>query len=425
MFVSHLSITHFRNYQRLELDFSRRLALLQGPNAQGKTNLLEAIYFLATSKPVHATNEREVVDWQAQEEPIPYSRLAAVLQSEQGGRLRTTEVEILLTPKGDGLNFTKQVRINGVNKRSMDLIGLLRAVLFLPEDIKLVDGAPSERRRYLDIALCQIDPRYTRALAAYQKVVTQRNSLLRTLREQGARAGNSSVEAQLGFWDERLVQHGAMVVAQRHNFVQQLAALAKVYHVELSAGREELELQFLPSFNYTELPDEPFAHYQDGLELASLLSGTVQVEDVAARFAAKLVERRARELAAGSTLYGPHRDDLRFLANGRDLRLYGSRGQQRTAALALKLAEVQAMTAATGEAPLLLLDDVMSELDAQRRGTLLAALEGVAQAVITTTDWEDFTPEFRLAAQCFTVRAGSVQPHDGASDSGDHIPSPP
>lgn len=416
MFLSHLSLTHFRNYHALELDFTRRLALLQGPNAQGKTNLLEAIYFLATSKPVHAQVERDVVDWQAVQEPIPYSRLAATVQHQGEGH--KLELEILLTPRGDGLNFTKQVRINGVNKRSLDLIGLLRAVLFLPEDIKLVDGAPGERRRYLDIALCQIDPVYCRTLAAYQKVLAQRNSLLKQLRDENARPGNPAIEAQLGFWDEQLVQYGSMVVARRHNFLAEVAPVAQARDAELSGGRETLEVEFLPSFNYGPWPDQEFELWQEGNLLGELRwpwAVPVTTAEVAHRFAMRLEARRSRELAAGATLYGPHRDDMRFLANGRDLRAFGSRGQQRSAALSLKLAEVQAMTNSDGVAPLLLLDDVMSELDAQRRSTLLSTLDGVQQAVITTTDWEDFAPEFRRAAQCLHVCAGAIAPAGDAA----------
>lgn len=436
MLLSHLSLTHFRNYRHLEMDFSKRLTLLQGRNAQGKTSLLEAIYFLATSKPIHASTEREVVDWAAQEEPIPYSRVAATINDPNGDtnnpaghkQMRPIDLEILLTPRGDGLNFSKQVRINGVNKRSLELIGMLRAVLFLPEDIKLVDGSPGERRRYMDIALCQIDPVYTRTLSAYQKVLAQRNSLLKNLREQGARSGNGSVDAQLSFWDEQLIETGSWVVARRHNFIGQLQPLAQARHAELSEGRETLTVEFLPSFNYGPWPEAEFDLWQEGYLLedhawpwASVMEeagGEVSSEVSAAQIAVVLRERlmtlRSRELAAGMTLYGPHRDDLRFLANQRDLRVYGSRGQQRSAALSLKLAEVQVMTDSTGSAPLLLLDDVMSELDAQRRNMLLAVLEGVEQAVITTTDWEDFAPDFRQQAQCLHVCDGKLTPADGA-----------
>lgn len=412
----HLSLTHFRNYQHLELDFPGRLTLLQGDNAQGKTNLLEAIYLLSTSKPVHAQLEREVVDWRAEEEPIPFCRVAAQVVGRDGGQARPVELEVVYAPRADGLNFTKQVKINGVNRRSMDLVGTLRTVLFLPEDVKLVDGGPSERRRYLDVALCQIDPHYCRALSAYQKVVAQRNSLLRSLREQGMRADSSVVDAQLGFWDEKLVQHGSVVLARRHDYVVALNALARYRHAELTGGIEILQVEYLPSFNFGSMDEATFRRWKDGDAKwdADPASSKADAATIRERFAEKLVQRRARELAASVTLYGPHRDDLRLLADGRDLRTYGSRGQQRSAALSLKLAEVQAMTERTGAAPLLLLDDVMSELDARRRRTLLEALDGVEQAVLTATDWDDFSPAFRASARCLYVRSGVIEPRPDA-----------
>lgn len=411
MFLSHLSLTHFRNYAHLDLDFTKPLTLMQGRNAQGKTNLLEAVYFLATSKPVHATTEREVVGWQAADEPIPYCRVAVTVRDhpEMGGR--PLELEILLTPRDDGVNFKKQVKINGAPKRSLDLVGLMRAVLFLPEDIKLVDGSPGERRRYLDIALCQIDRTYCRELAAFQKVLTQRNSLLKTLREQNAAPNAPTTAAQLGFWDEQLVQHGSYVVWRRDAFLHTLQECAALRHRALTSDQEELVLQYVPSFNVGALADAEFERLREGTLSATPMSDAPLTHaQVTERYAAKLASRRGRELAAGNSLYGPHRDDLRFLANGHDLRVYGSRGQQRTAALSLKLAEVTAMTEATGTPPLLLLDDVMSELDAVRRSTLLAALDGVEQALLTTTDWDDFTPEFRAQAQLLTIRQGEAVP---------------
>ena len=409
MFLSHLSLTHFRNYAHLELDFDQPLTLMQGRNAQGKTNLLEAVYFLATSKPVHATTEREVVGWEAADEPIPHCRVAATVQGhpETGGR--ALDLEILLTPRDDGVNFKKQVKINGAPKRSLDLVGLMRAVLFLPEDIMLVDGSPGERRRYLDIALCQIDRTYCRELAAFQKVLTQRNSLLKTLREQNVAPGAPSTVAQLGFWDEQLIRHGSYVVWRRDAFLRTLQEFAVARHTALTDGQEALALQYVPSFNLGVLAEAEFQRLRDGTLALDAATGAAPTHaQVTERYAAKLDTRRGRELAAGNSLYGPHRDDLRFLANGHDLRVYGSRGQQRTAALSLKLAEVAAMTAATGAPPLLLLDDVMSELDAVRRSTLLAALDGVEQALLTTTDWDDFTPDFRAQAQLLTIRQGEA-----------------
>ncbi|MBP7964252.1 MAG: DNA replication/repair protein RecF [Caldilineaceae bacterium] len=409
MRLTRLTLTHFRNYRRLELDFSRRFTLLQGRNAQGKTNLLEAIYFLATSKSSHTRTEKEVVGWGAATEPIPYCQITGVVQSED----RETELDIIFTPKEDGEGFRKQVRINGVNKRSMDLLGHLRAVLFLPEDIVLVAGGPSERRHYLDIALCQMDRVYCQHLSRYQKVLTQRNSLLKNLREAGARPGGERTESQLPFWDDKVTVHGGAVIARRQRFIRQLEEIAQPRHAELTEGAERLNLRYLPSFNPGHVDDAIFARLTaeqldmtDAVPAEPLLSEAT----VRASYLAKLLSRRSRELAAGTTLYGPHRDDLRFLANGHDLRTYGSRGQQRTAALALKLAEVQAMQDETGEAPLLLLDDVMSELDAHRRATLLTALAGVNQAILTTTDWADFSPEFRAEAQLLAVGDGEIRP---------------
>ena len=426
MYLKHLSLTHFRNYQSLELDLSRPIALFQGQNAQGKTNLLEAIYYIATSKPVHASTEREVVDWMAEVEPIPYCRVVATIVEDANSSERPTQIEILLTPREGTQNFKKQIKINGVSRRAIDLVGLMRTVLFLPEDIKLVAGSPSERRRYLDIALCQMDREYTRSLSRYQKVVTQRNSLLRNLRERGARAGDAGTENQLDFWDQQLVEHGAAVMLKRHRFVLQLALIARQRHTALSGSREKLNLYYLPSFNpglwaepqYLSLKDARGLITQptfasdgvvEGRSPDAKVAAAPSAEEMAQSFRTKLQSRRGRELASGNTLYGPHRDDLRFFANGRDLRTYGSRGQQRTAALSLKLAEIQAMTDVTGHAPILLLDDVMSELDAARRNTLLHALEGVQQAIITTTDWDDFSTEFREKSQLFCVAGGRVE----------------
>ncbi len=405
-----LSLDYYRNYNHLVLDFPSRLTLLCGNNAQGKTNLLEAIFLLATSKPVHATVEREVVGWEASDEPIPYCRVAAIVQNDHAGQSRNVELEIIYTPRADGINFTKQVKINGVGKRSMDLVGRMRSVLFLPEDIKLVDGSPSERRRYLDVALCQIDPVYCRTLSSFQKVVTQRNSLLKSLRNQDTEATSDSVEAQLIFWDEQLVGYGVDVLVKRIDYTSMLSVMARRRHAELTEGRESLLMEYLPSFNVSTMDEAEFQRWKEGDAASETDAILVRCgrDVIMQRYHAKLQSRRAREISAGATLYGPHRDDLRFLADGRDLRTFGSRGQQRTAALSLKLAEVQAMTETTGDAPLLLLDDVMSELDARRRGMLLQTLDSVEQAIITTTDWNDFGLDFRNAAACLVVQNGTI-----------------
>ncbi len=407
MFLTQLHLEHFRNYRELDLTFGAPVTLVQGRNGQGKTNLLEAVYYLATSKSRHARAEREAVDRAATEEPIPYARIRGeVMRGEE-----LTTLEILFTLRGDGFNYTKQIRVNGAPRRSMDLIGHLRAVLFLPEDLTLIAGSPSERRRYIDVALCQIDRRYCQTLSRYQKVVTQRNSLLKQLQEREQTDGSSAV-AQLGFWDDQLIELGTRVLARRHTYLTKLAPIARRVHADISQQQESLDLVYLPSFNTGLYSEQDYQRLREGEELkadalACLETDTAKIGE---RFRERLEVRRRVELNAGSSLYGPHRDELIFLVNGWNLRTYGSRGQQRTGALALKLAELHAMAAATDEKPILLLDDVMSELDEQRRAALHTALADVRQGIVTTTDWTQFSTDFQKDAQLLRIEAGTAKP---------------
>ena len=407
MFLSQLHLEHFRNYRELDLTFGAPVTLVQGRNGQGKTNLLEAVYYLATSKSRHARAEREAVDRAATEEPIPYARIRGEVMRGEA----LTTLEILFTLRGDGLNYTKQIRVNGAPRRSMDLIGHLRAVLFLPEDLTLIAGSPSERRRYIDVALCQIDRRYCQTLSRYQKVVTQRNSLLKQLQEREQTDG-SSAAAQLGFWDDQLIELGTLVLARRHTYLTELAPIARRVHADISQQQESLDLVYLPSFNTGLYSEQDYQRLREGEELkadalACLETDTAKISE---RFRERLEVRRRVELNAGSSLYGPHRDELIFIVNGWNLRTYGSRGQQRTGALALKLAELHAMAAATDEKPILLLDDVMSELDEQRRAALLTALADVRQGIVTTTDWAQFSTDFQEDAQLLRIEAGTAKP---------------
>ena len=388
MRLTHLSLHNFRNYVRLDLDLPPGVSLLQGDNAQGKTNLLEAIYYLATSRSPHAGADRELVNWLAvEQEPLPYARLVGKVAKAAG----ESAIEITLTQQGNnGARYGKQIRLNGVARRAMDLLGQLNVVLFLPEDIALVSGPPSERRRYLDAALCQIDPGYCRALSRYNQVVTQRNALLRDLRERG---GDS---AQLAFWDERLVENGAYLVSRRWDALRALDGLAHDLHGQLTGGGEQLRLRYVPSVE---------------------LEGPADKVAVAQAFRAQLQALRPREIAAGMTLVGPHRDEARFLINEIDCGVYGSRGQQRTAALSLKLAEVHLMRRETGEQPVLLLDDVLSELDEHRRRFLLHTLDnGAEQAIITTTDLRTLPQTFLQSSQLWRVAMGRLSRLDVAGD---------
>ena len=244
MRLNHLSLTNFRNYARLELSFPGRLSLFQGANAQGKTNLLESIHLLATARSPRAAAERELINWLALESPVPYARLAAEIGD--GTSVERLELILELGGNGGGLGpiVRKQVRINGVARRGLDLIGRLRVVLFLPEDISLVSGAPGERRRYLDVALCQVDPGYCRALTDYNKALAQRNALLKRLRDEGGDPG------QLAFWDQQMAEHGGRVLGRRALAVQVLDEIARLRHRELSGGLEWLTLTYLPSPAY-------------------------------------------------------------------------------------------------------------------------------------------------------------------------------
>ncbi len=222
VYLAHLSLTNFRNYSRLEIDLAPGITLLQGENAQGKTSFLEAMAFLSTSRSLLASAERELVNWLAWEEPLPFSRLVGDL--DFGGRKQRVEITMMqIGEKASGSpQLRKEIRINGVNKRAIDLVGQMPTVLFLPQDIELISGSPSVRRRYLDIALCQMYGEYCRSLSAYNKVLQQRNALLKSLRERGGS------REQLAFWDEQLVSSGSLLMARRAAFLADLEAEANL-----------------------------------------------------------------------------------------------------------------------------------------------------------------------------------------------------
>jgi DNA replication and repair protein RecF len=386
MRLTHLSLHNVRNFVRLDFDLPPGVTVLLGDNAQGKTNFLEAIYYLATSRSPYASADRELVNWlTAEQEPLPYARLVGRVARGTG----ELTIEITLTQQeNNGSSYRKQIRLNGAGRRAMDLLGQFNVVLFLPEDIALVSGSPAGRRRYLDAMLCQIDPPYCRALSRYNQVVTQRNALLRDLRERGGDAG------QLVFWDERLVEHGTCLVTRRQEALLALDELAHAVHAELTEGTEGLHLHYVPSVE---------------------IQGPDAAGEVGATFRWQLQALRQREIAAGVTLLGPHRDEVRFLIDDIDAGIYGSRGQQRTAALALKLAEVDLMRREAGEYPVLLLDDVLSELDAHRRRFLLHRLasgDGPQQAIITTTDLHSLSDTFLTSCQLWRVQMGRLERMD-------------
>jgi DNA replication and repair protein RecF len=285
----------------------------------------------------------------------------------------------------------------------MDLLGQANVVLFVPQDIALIDGAPSGRRRHLNAALCQVDSQYCRALTQYARVLEQRNHLLRILRDRGG------AWDQLDFWDEELAQSGAQIIARRQQAVMDLEALAQSLHVDLSGGKERLRLRYVPTFDPRQ-PQQDDRQIRLSLDLPPPISMPQDTESIRRAFLHLLHTTRHQEIPRGMTLLGPHRDDLRFFDGQVDLHLYGSRGQQRTAILALKLAQVTWMVHATGEQPILLLDDVMSELDIERRRYLCHQLAQVEQAIVTTTDLDALTPDLLEQATLYRVSQGRLEP---------------
>jgi DNA replication and repair protein RecF len=289
--------------------------------------------------------------------------------------------------------------------RATDLIGQLAVVMFLPDDVEIVSGGPANRRKYLDNTLSQVDVEYAEALDLYGEVLSQRNALLKQLAETGGTLDYGT--DQLIYWDEQLASAGTTLTMRRQTLIAELEELADRLHRDLTRERHTLRLRYQPAFN----PDHPTSTiYQRDLNLdLPTRSPEATFEQARKSFLKQLEARRGEELARGTTLVGPHRDELRFIGDEIDLGIYGSRGQQRTAVLALKLAEVQWMRAKINDWPILLLDEVMAELDAQRRGFLLNQINGANQAILTSTDPEMFTAEFRARARLLKVRKGQIE----------------
>jgi len=423
MYLRHLSLTNYRNYARLEIDLQARIVVLQGQNAQGKTNFLESIYFLATTKSPLASVDRQLICWLAEQDVIPFARVSGLYtRTEQEHTLEITLVKerangdspvlsaLSAGPSGpavvDESNLRRRVCLDGVPRRALDVLGQVNVVLFLPEDINLVAGSPRERRHYLDVTLCQIDALYARSLSRYNRVLTQRNALLRRVRDGQAHEG------ELDYWDEQLVNTGAYVLGRRLWAVQVLQQEVQDLHPQLTGNREALGLFYLDTLSEY-LPE---ALWQTAESMVDL---THAAEILRVPFRQALRSARREECARAVTLVGPHRDDLRFLISGSevsalggdqvDATIYGSRGQQRTVALSLKLAEVNLMYGQTGEMPILLLDDVLSELDGPRSEFLLTAVTRAEQVFVTTTSLAHYPTAFLEKALLWQVANGHIR----------------
>jgi len=372
MILRHLSALEFRNYASLQQEFSPALNILIGANAQGKSNILEAVYLLATSKSMRGNLDVELIRWDA-----PAAVVSGYVLREKANDI---ELEVALSRGAKKSLVVNTVRV----PRVMEFVGQLKAVSFSVSDLEVVRGEPSRRRRFLDLEISQLSPSYCHALAYYRKVVEQRNRLLKLMRDRSMRA---TVEETLSAWTEQLVHYGSRLAERRRHFLDQLREFSRPIHSLLTDQRERLSVDYQPSFKVSE-----------------------NLEEIQTAFRTALGEVREEELRRQVTLVGPHRDDVLFLVNGRDVRTFGSQGQQRTVALSVKLAEVELMRDLTGESPVCLLDDVFSELDARRRAHIFDVTLDSCQTFLSTTDLELLPREIQGRAEVFEVREGVLTP---------------
>lgn len=367
-----LLLEDFRSYPSLELQLSEGVVVFVGPNRAGKTNLLEALLLLALGTSPRATDDSELVRWGA-----PYARVRAEVTRSEGER----RLEALVFGEDpNARRRPKRFAIDGAPKRAGDLAGELRVVAFLPEEVALLGEAPAARRRYLDGMIGQVDRRYRREAAELQRVLEQRNALLRRAREEGAPPD----PGEIAFWDEELARLGGAVASRRQRVVAELAPHFRQAHAHLASDEGEAAMEYA----------------------CQVTAGTA--EDVAERYRELLALQREREMWQGVTLVGPHRDDLRVTSEGRALPTFASRGEHRTAVLALKLAEGSWMVEQTAEEPLFLLDDVLSELDPERRVRLASAIPRHAQCLITSSVPAAMPERFARDATLYAVSPGVV-----------------
>ncbi len=339
MIIKSLELENFRNYETLSMRFDSGTNILYGDNAQGKTNILEAIFLSATTKSHKGSKDRDIINFSADEAHIRTYVEKDGLENRVDMHLRKSK--------------SKGIAINGQKiKKAADLLGLLNVVFFSPEDLSIIKNGPADRRRFVDMELCQLDSFYLYNLNNYNKIVNQRNKLLKEL------YSNPSLRDTLFIWDSQLISYGSKIIERRKAFVEQLNEIIYDIHLKLSGGKEEIKIIYEPD---------------------------VLLED----FEKSLKNNQERDIRLKQTSTGPHRDDFCFMAGGIDIRKFGSQGQQRTAALSLKLSELELVKKLTKDTPLLLLDDVLSELDSSRQNYLLNSI-GDIQTIITCTGLEEF-----------------------------------
>ena len=357
MKLESIEVGNFRNYENAKLEFHPKTNILYGDNAQGKTNILESIYVCATTNSHKGSKDKELIRFGEDEAHIRMFLTKREMTHKIDMHLRKS--------KGKG------IAIDGVPiKRSSELMGLAHVIFFSPEDLKIIKNGPSERRRFVNMELCQLDPLYLYDLAEYNKVLMQRNKLLKQI------SFSTSLESTLSIWDEKLIEYGEKIIVRRQQFVDELDKIVLQVAKNLTGEKEIIKTLYEPDVS-------------------------------AGNFEKALAESKERDMKFCSTNVGPHRDDLCFMNGKLDLRKFGSQGQQRTCALALKLAEIEIVKKSSQDCPILLLDDVLSELDRNRQNYLLDSIHDI-QTIITCTGLEEFIDSRLTLDRVFRVKEGTV-----------------
>lgn len=358
MYIKSLDLQNFRNYRSLSLELDQGTNILYGDNAQGKTNILEAIYIAGTTRSHKGSKDRELIYFDEEESHIRMKVHKDVMEYQIDMHLKKSK--------------TKGIAINGLPiKRARELFGVVNIVFFSPQDLNIIKDGPGERRKFVDFELCQLDGIYLSDLTNYNKVLNQRNKLLKDLYSQ------PSLSSTLDVWDEQLIYYGSKIIQRRIKFIQDLNQIICDIHKNLTGNKEEIVLTYEPN-----------------------------IEEI--KYREQLSKNRENDCRMKTTSVGPHRDDVCVKVNGIDIRKYGSQGQQRTAALSLKLSEIQFVKQIIKDTPVLLLDDVLSELDSNRQNYLLSSIKDI-QTIITCTGLDDFVEKQFEVNKVFQVIAGGVK----------------
>ena len=368
MFIKTLNLEHYRNIERLSLQTDASVNILIGPNAQGKTNILESLFVLALTKSHRTHKDKELISWQSGS-----ARLAAEVAKRYGD----VKLELSIATQG------KTAKLNGLEQKKLSgFVGALNVVMFAPEDLEIVKGSPSIRRRFMDMEIGQVHPSYLHHLLQYQRIIVQKNNFFR---KNGMASSQDNV--MLDVWNEQLAQNGVKIMKNRQSFISKLQQWAETIHAGITSGTESIRIDYKPSFDCDDFQDDSVLFNQ---------------------FMIKLSQVKEQELRRGVCLVGPHRDDLSFYINGKEVFAFGSQGQQRTTALSLKLAELELIREEVGEYPVLLLDDVLSELDRERQTQLIETFQGKVQTFITTTGVESIESASIEQAKLFRIKDGRV-----------------